>query len=57
MSINFRWSNIKKICGRVERFSPKLWRHRRLNKESASDVIKSAKRTLGLAVLRGSIRT
>jgi hypothetical protein len=55
--INFRWSNIKEICGRVEGFSPEFWRHRRLNKESASDVIKSAKRTLGLAVLRGGIRT
>ena len=28
-----------------------------MNKKSASDVIKSAKRTLGLAVLRGGIRT
>jgi hypothetical protein len=53
--VNCRWSNIKEICVRVEGFSPEFWRHRRLNKESASDVIKSTKRMLGLAVLRGGI--
>jgi hypothetical protein len=54
--VNCRWSNIKEICGRVEGFSSEFRRHRRLNKESASDVIKSTKRMLGLAILRGGIR-
>jgi hypothetical protein len=53
--VNCRWSNIKEICGRVEGFSPEFRRHRRLNKESVSDVIKSTERMLGLAVLRGGI--
>jgi hypothetical protein len=54
--INRTWLNIKEICASVEGFSPEFCKHRRLNKKSASDVIKSTKRTPGLAILRGGIR-